>query len=346
MDSVLSRITTKAYLTLMNISVLAVHASLIVIFSRIRVQPMVYVNIGSVVCYCICFLLVVKEQLRGYVMVSFVEILLHGFLAVHYVGDNTGFQMYYLVCIAIVLFTHYFAVHIGVKPVNGPLLSAVCCILYIFTIVYSRQNSARYPLDYTTQFRLRVFNTFLMFLFVLAFFSLLTLVASHNEKELAWQAQHDNLTGLFNRRYLTQYMNGLQQTGELDHYWLAIIDIDNFKLFNDQYGHLCGDFVLRCVADMLKELCGEPHTVCRWGGEEFMVVGEGSEEACSALLEHIRTAMAGQKLEYNGVRHSVTVTIGTARYQSDQGLDAWINTADARLYKGKQAGKNRIISSD
>ena len=346
MNPVLSRITTKRYLMLMNICVLAIHICLIVIFSHIRVRPMFYVNIASVLCYCACFFLVTKKWVRVYVLVAFVEIVIHSFLAVHYVGDNAGFQMYYLGGMAIVLFTHYFSVHIGIKPLNGPILSIISCILYIFTIIYSQSNTPLFPLAYNTQFRLRVLNTFLMFVFIVTFFSLLTLVASHNEEELIKQTQHDNLTGLLNRRYLTQYMNDLYQTREMDGFWLAIIDIDDFKLFNDQYGHLCGDFVLRSVADTLQECCGERYTACRWGGEEFLVVGEGNYEECCALLEDIRTTLANRAFIYNDTRHSVTVTIGAAHYRHGQALNAWLNIADARLYMGKQAGKNQVVSAD
>lgn len=346
MKSILSRITVKQYLMLMNLCFLAVHLSLIVIFFRIRVRPMAYVNIGSVVCYLACFLLVALERVRWYVLVCYVEILAHSFLAVHYVGDNAGFQMYYLACIAVVLFTHYFSVHTGTKPINGPVLSVISCVLYIFTIVYSQQTMPLSPLAYNTQFHLRVFNTFLVFLFVLAFFSMLTLVASRNEVELVRQTQHDNLTGLLNRRYLTQYMNDLQQAQQMDHRWLAILDIDDFKLFNDRYGHLCGDYVLCAVADVITELCSDQCTVCRWGGEEFLIVGQGSEEESRRLTEKLRTVMADREFTYSGTRHAVTVTIGVAHYQSGQDLDTWINTADARLYKGKQAGKNQIVSAD
>ena len=346
MDSVLSHLTTKRYLMLMNICVLAIHVSLIIIFSRARVKPMVYVNIANVLCYCVCFFLVVKEHVRGYVLVNFAAILIHTFLAIHYVGDNAGFQMYFLGCMSIVLFAHYFSVHIGIKPINGPILSAICCVMYIFTIVYAQRRAPLYPLSYTEQFRFRVFNTFLVFLFILTFFSLLALVASRNERELVRETQHDNLTGLFNRRYLTQYMNTLQQTKDLTGHWLAIIDIDDFKLFNDQYGHLCGDYVLRSVADVIHERCEQSCTVCRWGGEEFLVIGEGSDDESAALLESIRAAMADREFVYNGTRHFVTVTIGAAHYRDGQSLDAWINMADTRLYTGKQAGKNRTVSGE
>lgn len=346
MDSALSHLTTKRYLMMVNICVLAVHASLIMIFFRLRVRPMAYVNIASVVCYCACFILVAKERVRWFVMITFVEILIHTFLAVHFVGDNAGFQVYYLACMAIVLFTHYFAVHIGIKPINGPILSAVCCVLYIFTIVYSRNNTAIFPLDYNTQFSLRVFNTFLMFLFILTFFSLLAMVASRNELELARQAQHDNLTGLLNRRYLTQYMSNLQKSEDLSDYWMAIIDIDNFKMFNDQYGHLCGDQVLCSVANIIRECCGKDRTVCRWGGEEFLVISKDDDSTVHSLLENIRASVADQEIVYNDIRHSVTVTIGAARFANGQPVDAWITKADDRLYDGKKAGKNRIVYED
>lgn len=345
MNSFLDKITVTRYLSVVNTSILSIHVILIVLFYRLHIMPMVYFNIGSVICYCICFFLVAKERLRGYVFVTFAEILLHTLMAVSYVGDNAGFQMYLLGSMSVVLFTHYFSVHTGRKPLNGPIFSAVCCVLYVVIIVYSKYHDPLYPLSFNEQFNLRVFNNLLAFLFIFTFFSLLTLIASRNEMELDRQAKHDNLTGLLNRHYLTRYMNSIQLTENLENYWVAIIDIDNFKDINDHYGHLCGDHILRSVSDIIREHCGG-YTVCRWGGEEFLVLGASTDTEFCGLLERIRCSMEEQDFVYSDTHHHVTVTIGAAHYPKDQALDVWVNLADRRLYSGKQAGKNQVVSAD
>ena len=346
MKSILDGISAKRYLIMMNVCVLAIHVSLIGILSWMRVTPMVYVNIASVICYGICFLLVAQERVRVYVLVTFAEIMIHVFLAVYYMGDGASFQLYCLGCMSIVLFTHYFAVHIGRKPVNGPLLSVACCAMYVIMMVFSRSHTPLYPLSYNEQYYLRVFNVLLMFLFILTFFSLLTLVASRNEVELAQQARYDNLTGLMNRRYLTEYMHEVHETENMENYWLAILDIDDFKMVNDQHGHLCGDFVLRSVAEIINDCC-EDCMVCRWGGEEFMIVGTDHNHGVGmdALLENIRSTVAAKEFIYNdSINLHLTVTMGAARYRSSDSMDMWVNLADTRLYNGKQTGKNKVVT--
>ena len=345
MKTILDGITAKRYLIIMNISVLIVHICLIMIFSMIHVTPMVYVNIGSVICYCVCFFLVEKERVREYVMVTFTEIVIHTFMAVYYTGYGGSFQLYLLGCMAIVLFTHYFAVHIGIKPVNGPLLSFICCVLYVVSMIVSRSYSPPYPLSFNEQFYLRMFNVLLMFLLIFTFFSLLTLVASRNEIELANQANHDNLTGLVNRNYLTKYMHEIYETENLENYWLAILDIDDFKEINDRHGHLCGDYVLHAVAESIKDCCDE-HIVCRWGGEEFMIIGTDPSRM-ETLLENIRSVISDKEFVYNdSIKLQLTVTIGAAHYNNNQSLDTWVNLADTRLYTGKQSGKNQVVNAD
>ena len=345
MPAILDRMTTKRYLMLLNFAFLAIHASLIVIFIQMRIMPMVYVNIASVVCYFICVLLSVREMMRTVVLITFTENIIHTILAVWFMGINARFQMYCLSCMSYVLFTHYFAVRIGRKYINGPLLSTFCCSFYILTIALAQSHSALYPLSYSEQDFLALYNSAVTFLFALAFFSLLTIAASRNQIRLDRQASHDNLTGLVNRHYLMQHMQEMQETGSFENYWLAILDIDNFKMINDQYGHLCGDFVLRSVAQVIQKCCSD-QIVCRWGGEEFMVVGitPGQEDGMITLLEKIRTAVSSYEFIYDGnTKLHLTITTGMARYESNQSLNTWIDIADGRLYIGKHAGKDQVV---
>ena len=333
---------------MMNLSVLTVHTCLVFLFSALRVTLMVYFNVCSILCYCVCFLLVRKERVPEYILVSIAEILFHSFLAVLCVGSGLGFQLYFIDSIAIVLFAQYFSVHIGVKPVNGPGLSAVCGVMYILSLIFDRIHEPLYRLSEDVAFGCTMLNSVLTLGFIILFFSLLTNLAANFELELTRQASHDSLTGLVNRHYLTKYMNTIHQTEDMKNYWLAILDIDDFKTVNDRYGHLCGDFVLRSVAEAIQACCGE-RMVCRWGGEEFMVVGvdDARQGGMNALLEEIRSTIASKEFVYGDeIKLHLTVTLGAARYHKGQSLDTWVNRADVRLYNGKQAGKNRVIMAD
>ena len=104
------------------------------------------------------------------------------------------------------------------------------------------------------------------------------------------------------------------------------------------------------MAELIKQVCGE-RTVCRWGGEEFVIVGSDSDQdernrSSSDILDEVRKCVAIKDFVYDeDTTVNLTVTIGAAHYQEDQTVDQWISTADARLYTGKQSGKNKVVES-
>ena len=127
-------------------------------------------------------------------------------------------------------------------------------------------------------------------------------------------------------------------------YWIAMIDIDDFKLINDTYGHNRGDEVLKVLADILREN-GEELNLCRWGGEEFMLLGRLTEQGRIAkkYLMDIMEAVRKADIDMDGKKISFTITIGAAAYIEKQTLDEWINRADKNLYVGKYNGKNQLV---
>jgi len=151
-------------------------------------------------------------------------------------------------------------------------------------------------------------------------------------------ARSDALTGLPNRRALDDQLpremaRALRAGAELS---LAIIDIDHFKAYNDTYGHLAGDAVLRdCAAAWDESLRGED-TILRFGGEEFLVVlpdcgpGDGAE-----VIERLRAATPGGQ----------TCSAGLAVWRPGESVDDLVARADQALYKAKEAGRDRLVSA-
>ena len=115
-------------------------------------------------------------------------------------------------------------------------------------------------------------------------------------------------------------------------------------------GHNMGDLVLKRVADLMKELCVGCE-VSRWGGEEFLILipGEamrkmtGKKDGGKEILEKLRVKIAEEKINADGQEFNVTITVGAAYRQQDQTIDSWIQTADERLYYGKNHGKNMVV---
>lgn len=163
-------------------------------------------------------------------------------------------------------------------------------------------------------------------------------------------AMTDGLTGLLLRRYfLEECDRELQRKHPSAGHVVAVlmIDIDNFKQYNDTFGHAAGDLVLKGVAKTLTTAAPHGSTVARYGGEEFAVllVGASLRQAV-AVAESLRKQIAGASFELRRQQTTVTVSLGAAAAPAD-GRDAMalLRAADARLYAAKRAGKNRVCHS-
>lgn len=160
-------------------------------------------------------------------------------------------------------------------------------------------------------------------------------------------AQHDELTGLLNRRALNAQANR-----ELDRlnrepsaFGFILVDIDHFKTINDQHGHLVGDIVLQQVAKLLVDTCRKVDFVSRFGGEEFALLAPGScDHDAQALGERLRQTIEYAAINVNNELHKVTISIGISCWNEDiKTLDAWIQQADQALYQAKERGRNRVV---
>ena len=153
-------------------------------------------------------------------------------------------------------------------------------------------------------------------------------------------AATDDLTGVYNHRVMLQQLRveiGRIKRGNSHALALLFIDIDDFKHYNDAYGHLAGDAALRSLADTLIASVRETDVVGRYGGEEFLIIAAGADlEAGRVLAERVRTA----------VEHScpITVSIGVAQLTSGEAgdVDSLLAQADQAMYEAKQGGKNRV----
>ncbi|MDR5676261.1 MAG: GGDEF domain-containing protein [Armatimonadota bacterium] len=206
----------------------------------------------------------------------------------------------------------------------------------------------------------------LVVIFAVAFASVMCSVASERfrrqrerSKQLARQleeanrrladlALRDPLTGVHNRRYLEEFLAQQLARAQRQHtpVLVAMVDLDDFKLYNDTQGHLAGDEVLRRVADAMRCCVRRSDLVARYGGEEFTVVLVDTNPHDGArVLERIRSAVASLPLPGAELLPwgSVTVSLGAACYPED-GFTAQelLTRADDALYRAKTLGKNRV----
>lgn len=185
-----------------------------------------------------------------------------------------------------------------------------------------------------------------------------------NQRLLHYVSNHDGLTGVLNRKALSQAMQRVVAHARRERWQLAVamIDVDYFKNYNDAYGHRAGDRALQSVATALNQAARRPQDVCgRYGGEEFVLVWSGSQsEDLTRLAETARAAVEQIHLRHDQskVSDSVTVSIGLycidthhvpaiahAIHRSPEKTTAeLLAAADKLLYKAKIRGRNRVVS--
>jgi len=173
-------------------------------------------------------------------------------------------------------------------------------------------------------------------------------------KVLAELAERDGLTGLYNRRSYDQHLHRLwrQSRREHRHLTLMLIDIDNFKAYNDLYGHQAGDDALKRVATVISNAANRPlDFVARFGGEEFALVLYGPDtDYGRELPETLRDAVVELKIPHqrSATGPYLTVSIGVANVMpdTDRSLEGAIQMADEALYQAKEEGRNRTVVRD
>ncbi|HSX71235.1 MAG TPA: diguanylate cyclase [Pseudomonas sp.] len=187
-------------------------------------------------------------------------------------------------------------------------------------------------------------------LIICAAISLVVLLLVHQairryQRRIAALATTDVLTGLPNRRgFDLLAAQALQEAiREQSPLSALLIDLDHFKNLNDTHGHLAGDQVLRGFARALQSNLRQSDIICRWGGEEFILLlkGTGSSTA-RQLAEKIREQTEQEVFLFNGVNLRITTSIGVTELQGDENMDRLIARADRALYRAKQSGRNRV----
>jgi diguanylate cyclase (GGDEF)-like protein len=163
--------------------------------------------------------------------------------------------------------------------------------------------------------------------------------------QLQEQAIRDPLTGAFNRRYFSEALDqeAARSARENTPFSILILDVDHFKQFNDTYGHKCGDIVLQSLANFLNENTRQGDIVCRYGGEEFVILmTDATPEDAYKRAELFRKRFEEMILEYEGKKLNCTFSAGIASYPAhDRASETLLTFADQALYRSKASGRNR-----
>lgn len=167
---------------------------------------------------------------------------------------------------------------------------------------------------------------------------------SMNKLEIA--ARTDSLTGLLNRNSMTSQVmaEARRYNRNKNEFCIAISDIDHFKEINDNFGHDCGDFVLKSLSELIISMLREQDYVARWGGEEFLFLFPDTKlSGAKVILSKLRKAIDEKIFLYNNKEIHITMTFGVSEYDIKGGLDPTIKYADIALYEGKNKGRNCVV---
>lgn len=180
-------------------------------------------------------------------------------------------------------------------------------------------------------------------------FLVATLVARKKryEEELAHSAFTDPLTGLLNRRAFQQRLE--IERDRIDRYgghlFMILGDIDYFKKINDSHGHDAGDFILQKISATLTEHLRSTDVLCRWGGEEFMIlVSANSAGDGEKVAEKLRKAVEEEVVWFNNPRLKVTMSFGVCAYRKNMSMEKLLKCSDEMLYTAKRNGRNKVAA--
>jgi diguanylate cyclase len=171
-----------------------------------------------------------------------------------------------------------------------------------------------------------------------------------NLEAVRMESLTDPLTGIANRKHFEDTLMKAIGEAESERTPLAliVIDIDHFKRFNDTYGHLTGDQVLRLVGMTMRENVKSKATLARFGGEEFgIILPETTLDTARCTAEHIRQSVMGRELVKRSTGESlgkVTISVGVAAFRADDNAVSLLERADHCMYTAKRMGRNRVMT--
>lgn len=291
--------------------------------------PLVIIDSCAVLLSITCLYLLLikgKVELAGGVLVCAVFVLTYFYIA------DVGHQEYALVYSLLLPVLAIFL--LGFK--RGSLVSLAYFIL-LFHLSLSNIGHWQ-PAVYGLNSFINVIALYISFFVLACYFELsrknaFKLLSELNHK-LELQATTDELTAIFNRRYIEDRLIATKEAC-----YFAMTDVDDFKNVNDGYGHITGDEVLQKVAAIMKNIIGKQGVVARWGGEEFAILFNSDDKhQFLELMETMRQAVMQQDF---GIPRGISLSIGCTLHSQGQHKET-LRRVDDGLYQAKNAGKNCI----
>ncbi len=328
-----------------NYSLLVIRFITLFVFLYYKAYGMLILNVLSLFTYLISIIIVKKEKLGIYVNIIFFDFLIYSLIAAILIGNDFSFSYYLFSLIPLLFYSEYISKLRNKCKIDGNFYSVIVALFYIFEMFITKFTVPKYIFPECVVYNIHIINLLCAFCYIFIYLNRFVRVVSAMEDRLHDKAELDELTRLYNRHktneLLNEAYNDFKDNNNIK--CVSILDIDNFKQINDQYGHNCGDYVLKELANILKKsTLKNNYTVSRWGGEEFLILGDLNDSTFDEL-EKIRQDVENYKFIYKKQRLNITITVGVSVIKNESTIANWIDKADTNLYVGKNSTKNCVI---
>jgi len=313
------------------------HAGFIPMFYLLGHKDLAAFNVLSVAAWVAAAVLNRRNESTLAMWLLTLEVALHAVLAVAALGWSSGFQYYLVPLVPFVMFND-----------RLPTAAATITSALVFAVFLGlRALAPEGALDTVVARSQSYANIAIPFLALGLISMYFRLASTSAERRMEKIAETDALTGLLNRRRMSERLAEEQarcaQPGAAP-FALIIADVDHFKQINDTHGHPAGDRVLRAVAQLLSDGLRGRDVAARWGGEEFlMLLPETTLEGARDVADRLRASAEQVLRERSALGRAVTLTFGVAAFAPGASVEACLKAADDAMYEGKRAGRNRVV---
>lgn len=316
---------------------------------------MLLYNLGAFLLYESCISLAKNKKFKYISIITVLEVLVFVSITTILYGNLLYFNLYCFLIIPTVFYVTATSKDYRHPFIFALVISLVTIAVLIFSLTYpggagSLTRITEHPvLAIFTKITNVLLTTNLLatisFLFAMEMRNSYQALENRNN-QLVRLSKRDPLTKLPNRRSMAEQLNIAMHKLKREKKKFCVIlgDIDDFKKVNDTYGHDCGDKVLVMVANTISSQLRDGDYVCRWGGEEILIIVNGNMDAAKAFGERVLDKIKNQKVEYEGNIFNLTMTFGIAEANESLRIEDFITQADNRLYYGKSHGKCQVVS--
>lgn len=326
-----------------------VHFLLMILFAFLGIWGMVILNAISFIFYTV-IVMMKRNFSENAVVAAYFEIIFFATLSTIMVGRQAGFLLYIVGMISVVFYLSY-------NHGNKRFIYQGIGVVFVLALFLSEPVTKNLFVTYKEMIEPYCRSLYFMNLLVTLLTVLIVSFLYAHEinrmnreivdmaAEMDYMATHDELTGLLNRHEMNHYIDEVSNS-HLRHFIVAMMDVDDFKIINDNYGHGGGDLVLVTISKLIDEHLSD-FRVARWGGEEFLLISDNySWEEGIAKVEQFHKAVSCTKVAYQGKDITMHLTIGAVPGKDTRDISHLILEADNLLYIGKSSKKDCVVTYD